>query len=65
MDAGDIDLSRPQLDHEEHQIAFQPREREDLDREQIGRGQTVPMRLEERVPRGVLASLWRKGYTVG
>ena len=30
----------------------------------IGRGQTVPMRLEERVPRCALASLWRRGHAV-
>ena len=60
MDAGDGDMSRPQLDHEEDQVAFQPLERENLDREQIGRGQTVPMRLEERFPRCALASLWRR-----
>ena len=57
MDAGDIDMSRPQLDHERDQVAFQPLEREDLDREQIGRGQTVPKRLEARFPRCVLSSL--------
>ena len=49
---------------EEDQIAFQPAEGEDLDREQIGRGQTVPMRLEERFPRCALASLCRWGQAM-
>ena len=43
-----MNVACPQLDHEEDQIAFQSLQREDLDREQIGRGQPVPMRLEER-----------------
>ena len=57
-----MNVACPQLDHEEDQIAFQSLQREDLDREQIGRGQPVPMRLEERFPRCALASLWRRGH---
>src|SRR5262249_46770896 len=49
-DSGDLDPTRLQVDHEEHEVPHEPAPREPFDREEVCRGNRSPMRLQERLP---------------
>src|SRR6185436_20220916 len=57
--AGDVDAARFEVDHEQHDVADEAREREDLDGEEVGRCDHAEVRLEEGLPRHRLAALGR------
>ena len=64
MNPNEMYVSGLQLDHEEHEVSFQPFQRDDLHRKRIGRCETFLMRLQEGLPWGALAALWRRGNPV-
>src|SRR6185436_12080346 len=57
--AGDVDAARFEVDHEQHEVADETGEREDLDGEEVGRCDHAEVRIEEGLPRHRLAALGR------
>ncbi len=60
VDPGDVHAAGLQLDHKEDEVTPKTGQREHFDREQIGCRQTVPVRLQERLPWRVPGSLGRR-----
>jgi hypothetical protein len=58
-DAGDLDAPALEVDHEQHEVAHEPAQREHFDPEEIGGSDSVPMRAQEGAPAGVLATFGR------
>ena len=56
-DSGDVDTTRCEFDHEEHVERHETTRSPDLDNEEVGGGEHVPMGLEELAPRRSLAPL--------
>ena len=65
VDPGDGHAAGSQLDHEEDEVPPEPRQRQHLDGEQIAGRQALPVRLQERLPGHVPASLGRRVDSVG
>jgi len=53
VDAGDLDTSRLQLDHEEDEVPLETAEREHFDRKEVGSREAGPVCEQERFPRCV------------
>src|SRR5258706_11796590 len=49
-DSSDLDLTGLEVDHEQHEVANEPPPRDPFDREEVGRGDRSPVRLQEGLP---------------
>ena len=49
-DPGDVDSARRELDHKQHDVSRQPRRGPPLHREEVSRGEDVPVRFQELLP---------------
>jgi len=58
--AGDVDAARFEVDHEQHDVANESCEREDLDGEEVGRRDHAEVGLEEGLPRRRALGRWCK-----
>jgi hypothetical protein len=51
-----FDASTLEIDHEQHEVAHEPAQREHFDAEEVCGGDGAPMRAQERAPAGVLVT---------
>jgi hypothetical protein len=58
-DTRDLDAPTLEVDHEQHEVAHEPAQREDFDAEEIGGSDSAPMRTQERAPARVFATFGR------
>src|SRR5258705_12251342 len=49
-DAGDLDPTRLEIDYEEHEVPSEPSPRDRFNREEVGRGNRSPVRLQKGLP---------------
>ena len=60
MDPGDVHAAGLELDQKEDEVPSKTGQRHHLDREQVGRRQAVPLRLQKCLPRRALTALGRR-----